>query len=144
MISYHFPMLFTLNLIIPLTYKEEEHSIDEIFTLETGSEFTYCCRFFYDDVFLRLEKKWCGFRSPYTQEEKDLVESGYPPAARKGYNLSIPAGKYSLLQAPVCEDEKEILQLVKTLPLYRMEGELYIRFYKEKDFESVMQIFLPA
>lgn len=136
-------MLFTLNLSLPLTYKAEEHSIEEIYDLKPGSEFTYCCRFFYDDVFLRLEKKWCGYHAPYTQEEKDLVEGGYPPPQRQGYNLCIPAGKYSLLQTGVCEDEKEILSLVKTLPLSRIEGEIYIRFYKEKEFEAVMQIFLP-
>ena len=142
-IGYHFHMLFTLNLSHPITYRPQEHHAGEIFTLEKGSEFTFCCRYRYEDVFLTLEKKWCGFRSPYTQKEKEMVEDGLTPPPRDGYTLSIPEGKYSLLQIPAPEDEKEILRQARTLPVSKSEGDLYIRFFKENDFESVMQIFLP-
>ena len=136
-------MLFTLNLSHPITYRPQEHHAGEIFTLKKGSEFTFCCRYRYEDVFLTLEKKWCGFRSPYTQKEKEMVEDGLTPPPRDGYTLSIPEGKYSLLQIPAPEDEKDILRQARTLPVSKSEGVLYIRFFKENDFESVMQIFLP-
>ena len=72
-----------------------------------------------------------------------MVEGGLTPPQRDGYTLSIPEGKYSLLQIPAPEDEKEILRQARTLPVSKSEGDLYIRFFKENDFESVMQIFLP-
>lgn len=137
-------MLFRLSLEQAITYEEGDYSFRDIDNAEAGSDLCFCFRYRYDDVFLNLEKLWSGLRTPFTDEEKKLIEAGFPAPERAGYGLQLPQGNYQMLQTIPAGTIQELKPVLASSLATRLEGLLYVRFFKENDFETVMQIFSPA
>ena len=79
-----------------------------------------------------------------TPEEKKLIEAGFPAPERAGYSLQLPQGNYQMLQTMPAGTIQELKPVLASSLATRLEGLLYVRFFKENDFETVMQIFSPA
>ena len=95
-------------------------------------------------MFLNLEKLWSGLRTPFTDEEKKLIEAGFPAPERAGYGLQLPQGNYQMLQTIPAGTIQELKPVLASSLATRLEDLVYVRFFKENDFETVMQIFSPA
>ncbi len=135
-------MLFSLTLSNAISYKKTEKKESAIYCMERGSELCICLHCFYSDVIFKKEEVWRGERSAYTEEEKRLVESGVRPPEREGYDLSIPEGFYTVYQGLPCEG-KELDRLIFSLAGVMSDTLIYARLYRENDFETVFQLFLP-
>lgn len=137
-------MLFTVNLASPLTYKAEDNDFSSIHSRPAGSELCYCYRFYYEnDALFALEKLWSGSRTPLSDEEKNVIESGLPALPRPGYDRTVAPGRYRMLQTVPAEDEAMLRKAAFCAAADKREGLMYVRFFKENEFETVMQIFIP-
>ncbi len=136
-------MIFTLNLSNEITYKESDIHFDDIYAYPAGSETCFAYRFFLNDVLLEKELLWSGSRAPLSKREKDIVEAGFPLGPREEETLSIPAGKYQMMQTIPVEKSSQLDSIV--LPFIAQNGDsvVFIRFFRENEIETVMQLFFP-
>lgn len=136
-------MIFTLNLSNEITYKESNIRFDDIYSYPAGSETCFAYRFHMDDVLLKKELLWSGSRAPLTKREKDLIEAGFPLGPRDGEDLSIPEGKYQMMQTIPVEKCSELDPLVLPFIAQNGDGTVFVRFFRENEIETVMQLFFP-
>jgi len=96
-----------------------------------------------DDVLLKKELLWSGSRAPLTKREKNLIEAGFPLEPREGEDLSIPDGKYQMLQTIPVEKSSALDPLVLPFIAQNGDGTVFVRFFRENEIETVMQLFFP-
>lgn len=140
--SYDEPMLFSLTLQNPIAYRQAEHCLDDIFNLPAGSEICFCFSFHYEDVIFTLEPLWSGEREPATEEEKKMIEKGLPVPPRPGHDRSIPPGRYILVQTLPSQTMEELRLACFQAAGTMRSGCIHVRYLKENDFETVMQLFV--
>jgi len=136
-------MIFTLNLSNEITYKKSDLKFSDIYAFPAGSETCFAYKYYLEDVLLEKELLWSGSREPLSPREKELVEAGFPIAARDEEDLSLPSGKYQLLQTLPLENSSELDRLLLPFTLQGGDGVVYVRFFRENEIETVMQLFFP-
>ncbi len=135
-----------LTLVYPLTYKQTNKSysdfINSIYQEEIGLDKILKYTYAIEDETIKLDFVSSGEKSPLTDEEKKVIESGQEPLKRPEENYLINSGKYSFSQlAPV--DNEQDLSLLIFGECEKFSGDVYIRLFKENAFEIIMQFFFP-
>lgn len=135
-----------LNLSQPLTYEQNTQSflslIENLSTDPIGADKIIIFNYEIKDEEIILTKINSGTKTPYSEEEKKEIEKGNKPPKRDNENLAVSQGSYSFFQLPLSETEKELsINIFKTCT--KFSGIVYVRLFKEKAFETVMQILYP-
>jgi hypothetical protein len=135
-----------LTLSNPLTYRSSDHGYDSavkaVYHADTGTDAVLLYNYEIRDESVYLSLSGAGMKTPLSDKEKKVIESGLTPLVREEEDFFIPAGTYSFSQmAPV--EAKSDLPLLIYADCTKDKGKVYIRLFKENAFETVMQFLFP-
>ncbi len=131
--------IFKLTLSSPVYYIKTDKSFsslfEDLFKKERGYDFALLYEFYINDEVLHLSliDKGIHEHAHTLEEEKD---------PDPGNTFSIQKGDYIFTQTIPLERESDIKRSLLPLIGNLKKGKAYIRFFKENQFETVMQFFI--
>ena len=133
-----------LNLLTDLRYHPFEGGAEElgrqVFRGEAGTDGLLHIAFIYSDDF-SFKIVSCGFRLPYTEEEKRILESGEALPLKADETVILPAGRYLFSQQAPFDSMDDLRRSL--LPWCGLSKHCYARLFKENALHEVLQLFVP-
>lgn len=133
-----------MNLLTDLCYRPftdgAERLRDAVYKGEAGTDGLIHIAFLYSDD-ISLQELSCGFRLPYTEEEKRLIESGETLPEKEDETIHLPSGHYIFSQTIPFTDMESLK--VTLLPWCGISNHCYVRLFNESLTHKVSQLFIP-